>query len=234
MSEHVAVTVSWGSRVESAARCAERLLDSLNRLPAQDEIYSDWYVYPAGGANGPDDLLPAPADLDSLAALVDSTALKNNRGEVMSGGGFSPLLTRLHREGPVDYRVRCGVERTRLGNHGLLKLPHPDHADPLANDETAIRDSLKALTEAWEPEYGAAMTYSFMQAQNVDDKAMEIPIGWLTYLANSVALDESKLTELAQLTRVDGGIYLQLHGTPQEPSLDDALGVRRALGYAVR
>lgn len=61
-----------------------------------------------------------------------------------------------------------------------------------------------------------------------------MPVGWVTYLANSVAIDESRLPDLSRITRTDDGMLLQLHGTVQAPSLDDALGIRRALGYDVQ
>ncbi|OZC91788.1 hypothetical protein CH254_04740 [Rhodococcus sp. 06-412-2C] len=147
MTEDVAVIKSWGPRAETAAECAERLRVSLSRIPTQRDVYSDWCVYPGGGADGPDDLLPASKDLDSLIELTEATVLRNDRGELMPGGGFSPLLTRLHRDRAADYRVRCGVVSRRLGNHGLLESPHPAHADPISQDENVMRGALLALVD---------------------------------------------------------------------------------------
>jgi hypothetical protein len=234
MPDEIVVTVSWGPREETPTRCAERLLDSLSRIPALPDVYSDWYLYPEGGADGPDDLLPVPTDLDALASLLGAGVLRNDRGATMPGSGFSSVLTRLHRDRPIDYRVRCGVESSRVSNHILLKFPHPNRADPAAIDENIVQQSLMALVEAWQPEYGSAITHSFRTAQKINHKAKEIPVGWVTYLANSVAIDEPKLPDLSRITRTGDGMLLQLHGTVQEPSLDEALGIRRALGYEVQ
>jgi hypothetical protein len=231
MIEPVAVTVSWGPRAETARECAARLIDSLGRIPSQPDVYSRWSVCPDGGANGPDDLLPAPTDLDQLANLVENTALRNDRGELMNGGGFSPRLTRLHCDRPVDYLVRCGVGGKRLGNHGLLELPHPKHADPGVLEGHTLDATLVALVDAWRPDHGSIITHSFRTAQKINFRAKEIPIGWMTYIANSVPVDNAKLPALPQITETGQGRFLQLHGNAQEPSLDDALAIRRALGY---
>ncbi|OZC91789.1 hypothetical protein CH254_04745 [Rhodococcus sp. 06-412-2C] len=69
--------------------------------------------------------------------------------------------------------------------------------------------------------------------QKIAYKAKEIPIGWVPYLADSIEIDESHLLDVERVTRVDGGVLLQLHGTVPEPSLDEAMGIRRALGYDV-
>lgn len=161
MPDEMVVTVSWGPREETPTRCAERLLDSLDRIPTQPDVYSDWYVYPEGGADGPEDLLPVPTDRDALASLLGAGVLRNDRGAIMPGSGFSSVLTRLHRDRPIDYRVRSGVETSRVSNHILLKFPHPNQADAAAIDENIVQQSLMALVEAWQPEYGSAITHSF-------------------------------------------------------------------------
>ena len=234
MPDEIVVTVSWGPREETPTRCAERLRDSLDRIPSRPDVYSDWYVYPEGGADGPADLLPVPTDLGALASLLAAGVLRNDRGAVINSSGFSPVFTRLHRDRPVDYRVRCGVETRRVGNHILLKFPHPNQADPAAVNENIVQQSLTALVDAWLPEYGSVVTHSFRTAQKINNKAKEIPVGWVTYLSDSVAIDESNLPDLYRITRTDDGMLLQLHGTVQEPSLDEALGIRRALGYDVQ
>lgn len=185
---------------------------------------------PAGGAAGPDELLALPDDLDGLTHLIEAGRLKNDRGQVMDGSGFSFTLTRLHNERPVIYRVRCNVE-TRTGNYVQFEFPRPDHADPATNTGDSVKAAFHGLVQAWDPTYASVSTFSFRRAQNVDRRAKEIPVGWLTYLSDDVEIDKSELPTAVRATEESGGILLELPGTPQELSLDDALGVRRALGY---
>ncbi|WP_441963183.1 hypothetical protein [Mycolicibacterium houstonense] len=54
----------------------------------------------------------------------------------------------------------------------------------------------------------------------------------MTYIRDDVPLDMSAVPEEVHIEMGDGGRYLTLSGTPDEPSLDQALAIRRALGYS--
>lgn len=231
MSENLTIQLGWGPRVETAPECAARLEASIRDIPAQRDSFSEWLVMPDGGASGPSDLLPLPADLDGLTDLVHGSRLKDDRGEVMEGSGFAFSLARHHNDRPVMYRVRCAADRVRPGNHVQFDFPHPDYSDSAVATAETVTADFTALVLAWRPAYAAVSTYSFRKAQKIRRRSNEFPVGWLTYLSDEMRFDRSALRDFVDVQPLADGSILTLGGTPDEPSLADALTVREALGY---
>ncbi|NLU84337.1 Imm52 family immunity protein [Rhodococcus sp. HNM0569] len=224
----------WSPRRQTPLECAQSIVTCLRSIPRLPDYFSNWRIVPEDLA-GPDSLLPPPDDVEMLADYVESTALRNDRGEIMQGGGFSPRFMRLYGEHPIRLSPRCGVE-SRRGNNCLLEFPHPDWAPPETITHDIIRQSLRAVVTAWSADYAYVITHPFYDAQGMSARAArrgERPVGWLTFVSNDVDLDRTALDGLARVDETADGVWIELHGTPAEPLLDDALTVRRALGYSV-
>lgn len=231
MSENLTIQLGWGPRVEAAPECAARLEASIRDIPAQRDSFSEWLVMPEGGASDSSDLLPLPTDLNGLTELVQGSRLKDDRGDVMDGSGFALSLARLHNDRPVMYRVRCSADRVRPGNHVQFDFPHPGYSDPAVAPAETVTEVFANLVLAWRPTYAAVSTYSFRKSQKIRRRSNEIPVGWLTYLSVEMHFDRSALSDSVDVQPLAGGSILMLKGTPDQPSLADALTVREALGY---
>ncbi|BBX89327.1 immunity 52 family protein [Mycolicibacterium boenickei] len=226
---------SWGDRLESIRESAERMQRSWRAFPQAPGVYSPWslQLYPEGVLR----LQPVPAD--DLDAIIDAVRLvteRINEGP-RTAPGFDLEFVRERLDEPVvaaggplfSYYARCGFSGPRaLRNHILLGL------DPAVGDapdeQQLVRDYLVALVAAWEPEYVSVCTYAFHKAQR-HKKPQQVRVGWMTYIRDDVPLDTSLVPEEVHIEVGDGGRYLTLSGTPEEPSLDQALAIRRALGY---
>ncbi len=231
VSESLTVGLAWGPRSESAYQCAERLSKSVDGIPAQRDLFSNWLVIPEGGASSAADLDSLPTGLDGLSELVESSRLMNDRGEVMDGSGFSFTLARLHNDRPVKYRVRCNVENVRTGNFVQFDFPNPDHAIPATGTAPVVKESFDTLIETWQPDHASALTASFRKAQKINRRAKEIPVGWLTYVASAVDVDLALLPGTVDVSEAVHGTVFRLSGDPHSPDLDEARALRLALGY---
>ncbi len=181
---------------------------------------------------GIDGLVPVTGDHDTLTDLVDARALRDSVGESSPGGGFGPRLVRLQHDRPLGYSLSCGVG-SRRGNHLALTLPDSALGEkPDSPASAIIADSLRAVVSSWAPRHGTIVSDVFGRAQKYNRSKREIPVGWLTYLSEDIELDSWRMPDDVAVEKVRGGIYLTLPGHPQYPSLDAALAVRRALGYA--
>jgi hypothetical protein len=224
----------WGDRVESLRESARRMQRSWEEFPNDHGVYTPWSLqsYPDGVLR----LEPVPGD--DLDAIVDAGRLVTERVNEgpRTAPGFNLEFARERRDSSVlasdgqlfSYNVRCGFGGPRaLRNHIFFEL------DPLggntSDENQLLRDHLVALARAWEPEYVSVCTYAFHKAQR--HKTPQVRVGWLTYIRNDVALDSSAIPDTVRIEAGDGGKYLMLTGTPQDPNIDEALALRRALSY---
>jgi hypothetical protein len=226
---------SWGDRPESIRESAERMQRSWQAFPQEPGVYTPWSLK-LWNAEDVLQLQPVPADdLDAIVDAARSVTERINEGP-RTAPGFDLQFVRERLDEPVlaggplfAYKVRCGFSGPRaLRNHVLF---HLDPTVGISSDESqVVRGYLTALVAAWEPEYVSVCTYEFHKAQG-HKKPQQVRVGWLTYIRDDVPLDTSLVPEEVHIEAGDGGRYLTLSGTPQEPSLDQALAIRRALGY---
>lgn len=218
----------WGDRVETDVEAARRMQRSWQLIPQFPGVYSPWSLqqYPAGELH----LEPvAEGDLDAVVAAVHMVTERINDGP-RSTPGYYLEFVRERLDAPVaaggpllSYKVRCGFAGPRsVRNHLLMD------ADP-APSEQSLHEQLAALVRAWEPEHVSVCDYAFHKAQK--HKTPQVRIGWLTYIRDDVPLDLAKVPDEVAVEARDGGRYLMLSGTPGEPSLDQAMALREALGY---
>lgn len=226
---------SWGERSESLRQSAERMQRSWQLLPIEPSVYSPWSLK-LWNAEDVLRLQRVPADdLDAIVDAVKSVTERINEGPRTAPGVYLEFVReRLDAPavagGPLfSYKVRCGFSGPRaLRNHVFLGLD-PTAGNP-PDEQQLVRDYLVALVAAWEPEYVSVCTYAFHKAQR-HKKPQQVRVGWMTYIRDDVPLDTSAVPEEVHIEVADGGRYLTLSGTPEEPSLDQALAIRRALGY---
>lgn len=222
---------AWKGRIDDTASAAERLQRSLALMPQHPhDTYTQW------GTKHWDEqgIFSIEAILDDLVEIegtIRRTTENVNDGP-RSEPGLHLKLVRSHpdRQYEVDdrtydYHVRCGFERPR--NHILLQLD-PDiggYCDPI----TVVRAYMAALVNAWEPDHLAALPLPFLKAQG--HRTPQVRVGWMTYIRDGIELDTSILEKTLRRSKGDGGTYIRLAGTPEDPDLDQAMLVRKALGY---
>lgn len=225
---------SWGERLESLRESAERMQRSWQTLPEREGMYGPWSLqgYPDGVLQL--DAVPA-VDLDAIEEAVRRNTEQINQGPRTAPGFYLDFVRELV-EAPVaiggplfSYNVRCGFSGPRsVRNHVLLELD-PAVGNP-PGEEQIVHGHLVALARAWEPEYVSACTYAFHKAQK-HKKPQQVRVGWVTYIRDDIPWDTALIPDAVRVEAGDGGRYVTLSGTPEEPSLDEALAIRRALGY---
>ncbi|BBY26608.1 hypothetical protein [Mycolicibacterium sediminis] len=226
---------SWGERFETSNESAERMQKSWGDFPASDDEYGPWSL-----RSFPDDvlrLIPVPADdLDAIAEAARVVTERINEGP-RTAPGFHLEFARERVDAPVvpaggplfSYDVRCGFAGPRaLRNHLHFELDPTVGNSP--DEQRVVRDHLVALVRAWQPEYVSACTYAFHKAQG-HRTPRQVRVGWMTHIRDDVPLDVVDVPDDVRIEVGDGGRYLTLAGTPRDPSLEQALAIRRALGY---
>lgn len=228
---------SWGERSESLRQSAERMQRSWRAFPQEPGVYSPWSLK-LWSAEDVLQLQPVPADdLDAIVAAVSLVTERINEGPRTAPGVYLEFVRERLDEpvvaagGPLfSYKARCGFQGPRaLRNHVFLELD-PAAGNP-SDESQVVRGYLTSLVAAWAPEYVSACTYTFHKAQR-HKKPQQVRVGWLTYIRDEVPLDLSAVPADVHIDAGDGGRYLTLSGTPEDPSLDQALAIRRALGYS--
>ena len=97
-------------------------------------------------------------------------------------------------------------------------------------DASIVTRYMSALVVAWNPATLALTTRETQRAQG--RQPSEAIVGWLTYIRAGTPLDTGLVDDQVAVTNADGGRYITVPGTPEDPSLDHIRQVRRALGYA--
>jgi len=59
-------------------------------------------------------------------------------------------------------------------------------------------------------------------------------VGWLTYVKAGTNFDTNVIDDHVVVTEADKGLYINIPGTPMNPSIDHIRQVRTALGYPNR
>lgn len=226
----------WGNRPDPLRASAERLHRSLQLMPDQSDLYGAWGVWrpldtgdPSSGAS----LVAVDTDdVDALEHAIEEVTLRGNNGTPRTAPGVRSELSReVLGERPstaptrFGYTVRAGyVEMNRPFNHIALELES-------GADERVVTAYMSALIQAWEPDHLGAVTQEVKRAQG--QRPPEVSIGRLTYVRAGTPLDLDALGDGVDVADADGGSYIRVPGSPDEPSLDHIGRVRRALGYPV-
>lgn len=220
----------WGNRDDSLETCTRRLLDSLEYMPPEPDTYGPWGVWvPLGDGIG---YKFASIDASDPAVLEREivTATERIYDGPKATPGHNVLLIREPRgerlptsPSRFEYAVRAGfVGRKRPFNHVLLE------ADA-ATDESLVTRIMSALVIAWEPDRLGVATDEVQTAQG--QTPPQALVGLLTYVKAGTDFDTNAVDDQVVVSEADGGLYINIPGTPENPSMDHIRQVRTALGY---
>lgn len=220
----------WGWRPQSLESVSEATGRMLSAMP--DEPAGPWIAPRKQGKGYVYDPLTDISDIAQLSARIQQITVDAAGGQPPKPGFDIKIYRgRDEKAHAVECLIRAGLEGPRgAGNHILVRLNFATDDQLLIG--RAVKDHMAALVRAWGPDHLSAHTYDFRKAQGWDARAKQIPVGWDTYLRDSLFGDLTLLEGSAiALTRADDGVYLTLPGTPQDPSMETAQLVRKALGY---
>jgi hypothetical protein len=133
-----------------------------------------------------------------------------------------------------------------LGNSVVLNLPDPDAVPSLYSYETA-HNLLRTFVEIFNPDSVLWSNHDLVDKQRGPDRPTEDgrgiisgrlvgePAGWANYLSDSnpVKFDVGLLPASATVEHLGAGTLVMLGKDVSDPSLDDVLQIRRAMGYEV-
>lgn len=223
----------WGNRPDTLASAVDRLQSSLNRIPNESEKYGTWGIWQRRDPDDDTEVEFVPIDVSDSTALAN--VISQTTEEFRGGPTTSGLNIELSRPATVHrseisprwfkYIVRVGfTDMPRPFNH--IAFDVDDDAD-----ERTLMGYMSALVEAWQPDRLAVLTVNTKRAQG--HKGSEVAVGRLTYIREGIPLNASGLGDDIDVAKADGGSYIRVPGTPESPSLEHILRVRRALGYNV-
>lgn len=183
--ESTYVGAYWGNRPESAKEGAERLAHCRAALARVDEALASWYKK---GASRTTANTPVASDSRSLAELLERGRNRTDVGrEVIQELGFSfDLWNRSRPEVGLNGLVGAYPSVGRIVNTFVLSFyasAQPEAAR-IYTDASA-KAVMKAVVEAWEPDWATWSTSRLRDAQPVEPR--EPVVGWYTYLRGDVA-----------------------------------------------
>ncbi|WP_232715612.1 immunity 52 family protein [Gordonia metallireducens] len=230
MTSIIIIIGGWDWRAQSLESVAQATSSMVSAMP--DEPSGKWVTPRKEGDDYIYDSLDDASDISDIATRIERTT-SDAVGGRRPKPGFDIKLYLLDNaeEYAVECRIRAGLEGPRgVRNHILVRLNF--NTDDQLVVARAVKDHMAALVRAWHPDYLSAHTYEFRKAQGWDSTANQIPVGWDTYLSDRTPLAHQMLvgSPITQ-TRQDDGVYFTLSGTPQDPSIDQARLLRKALGY---
>lgn len=221
----------WGNRSDDLRSCAERLQRSVELMPQELGVYRAWGVWQPKSAESPySDLVAVDVDdVDAVQRAIASTTERVNAGPMTLPGQHIQLAREGIREPGsadrhfFDYSIRAGfVDIPEPFNHLLLQLDD-------RTDESVLTRYLSALVVAWEPDTVAVVSRQTQRAQG--HKPPQAVVGLLTYVRSGAPFDVTAIDDQVSVINADGGIYVNIPGTPENPSMDHIRQVRTALGY---
>lgn len=174
--ESTYVGAYWGNRPESAKEGAERLAHCRAALARVDEALASWYKK---GASRTTANTPVASDSRSLAELLERGRNRTDVGrEVIQELGFSfDFWNRSRPEVGLNGLVGAYPSVGRIVNTFVLSFyasAQPEAAR-IYTDASA-KAVMKAVVEAWEPDWATWSTRRLRDAQPVEPR--EPVVGW--------------------------------------------------------
>lgn len=207
----------WGDRPEGVDDCARRLVSCLTGLASIHGALGRWY--PRGKAKA-GAVEADPAGLRSL--LLAGRNRRDMGNDVIEDLGFSVSLWNRDKSMPSVLSAHCGSYARTEGivNTCVLDLP------PIESDDDPVMELLepgrasammRAVVEAWSPDWAALTPDTFQVAQSPPPRAPYL--GWMTYLASGRTLPAQ--IEGAEVEHLCAGNLLTIGTDPLAPELRD-------------
>ncbi|MCV7169948.1 hypothetical protein H7I41_08435 [Mycobacterium manitobense] len=225
----------WGNRQDELQSCALRLQRSIRLAPSEPDLYGQWGVLQPQQPDSRtgEDLRIVPIDVDDVDALeriIVSTTEAGSAGPRTGPGHYIDLVrdsvSPASEESATTfkYTVRAGfTDMPRPYNHIFADLRSE-------TDERTLMGYMSALVQAWNPDHLGAVSRRVKREQG--HRPPEVVVGRLTYIRGGTPLNTSALGDEIDVAAADGGHYIRVPGTPEQPSVDHIRRVRQALGYA--
>lgn len=213
MSHTYEVFGYWGSRRETAAACAPRVLRMFEALSKIDPLFEQWFWIRRGKG-----IPMASLDAEKLAPLLEEQQnFADFDHEPMPQYGYG-IVASNGRQGPTNATVMGSVGAYLNGhsydnNIELHTIP-TEPPDPALVDFRVFRATLLTFAEIWPVSWGYARPYAMPELTPRDPKRMTARFhgGWLTYLYPPFA---ARITppRSAMVEELPGGALLMIATT---------------------
>jgi hypothetical protein len=234
MARDLYIGVYWGPRRESIDQCADRFLDCLDRLSRFSDVYASWYEQ----GKSRRDALERPIKPDDkthvLRLLERGRHRRDTDNSIIEQLGFTKVIWNGGTdERAVTLTLGCGGYSRKVPNTCLLDLPNELRE---LDSKERLSEILRALVEAWEPDWGGVISHKSLDARGV--KVGSMYIDWIFYI-NRTNVDKFMLPRSASAELVDGlGTIIATQDRPIDPTnpqdlkniemVEAALGLKNA------
>ncbi len=238
------ISAFWGPRAQSVDESAEIVSVFLSSLAAVDFSLDNWRERASTKTEATKKpLINDPARLSDL--LSSGRNRRDDNGNVIAELGYSIGLWNGDVVSDASVNIHIGATSQWVQNSVSITLPDPAVRPDLYKYDSA-RTVLTLIINAFHPDR-AVWTNSVLTKQQTEPDSLTDdggyilgqlvghPAGWGTFLADesSVMFDQDLLPESAKVERVNSGLLVIVGDEPGNPSIEDVLQIRRAMGYEV-
>lgn len=170
----------WPARPEALEACGARVVACLGKLAGIDELLASWFFKGSRRASAQRPLGGSPETV--LQALAAGRNRRDADGSVIDELGYTLGVWNGDDADPVQLSIRCGISSPSVPNAVVLKLPARSARSTNLYNSSAATELLRALAEAWDPDWATVTSASLREAQG---GGVASPVlGWLTYLSS--------------------------------------------------
>lgn len=222
----------WGNRHDTLRSCAERVECSVELMPPQPNAYGPWLEWRPRPDSGRNHLVPVDMNsLDTIEQAIATVTGRINHAPMRTPGHHIQFIREVigdrTEESPrfCQYIVRAGfADRTAPYNHLMFQVAGN-------TDASLLSRYMSALVMAWEPDHLALASRVTLPVRQ--HRRPQPVLGHTNFVRAGATFDSSVLNDNIEVATVDGGHYIRVRGTPEDPNLDDIRQVREALGYSM-
>jgi hypothetical protein len=205
---------------------------SLELMPPQPNAYGPWLEWrprPDSGCNH-----VVPVDMNSVDTIEQAIATVGGRiyhAPMRTPGHHIQFVREVIDDrteatpGFCQYIVRAGfADRISPYNHLMFQVAGN-------TDASLLSRYMSALVIAWEPDH---LVLASRMTQRVREHRSHQPaLGHINFVRAGATFDSGALNGNIEIATVDGGHYIRVRGTPEDPNPDDIRQLREALGYSM-
>lgn len=179
MIEPYYVGAYWSVRRETAATCAQRTEAFFRLLATCDPSLSQWFE--TGWTLEEALQNPFEADAASMTKVLRQQEKEEGR---FADQGFSLRLWNGRTNEPESgLSLCCGYASVWIPNCCVIRLPREGPAKERVLQAPMLARILRAMTVAWEPEWGVATSHELRDLMSESAEPGTF-VGWLTYFSH--------------------------------------------------